>query len=169
MKPVHSFTAVEDDGARLLILGSIPGKASLQAGEYYAHPRNAFWKIITEILGARGELSYAARLELLRRHEIALWDVLGSCVRPGSADSDIERDSIKANDFKKFFRAHPAVTRVFFNGAKAEECYKKYILPSLPAKCARLEYCRLPSTSPAYAALSQAAKLAIWKAAIAGK
>jgi len=166
MSRVHSFAPVADKKARALILGSMPGEASLKAGQYYAHPRNAFWSIVCRVLGARGELSYEARLRLLKAHGLALWDVLGSCVRPGSSDSAIQKSSIRVNEFAAFFRAHPGIRYVFFNGAKAEECYRKYALPALPAGCAALEYRRLPSTSPAHAALSPAQKYKLWKTII---
>lgn len=155
-------------GARALILGSMPGRASLAAGEYYAHPRNLFWTLLPAILGASAGLAYGARLRLLKKNRIALWDVLGSCVRPGSADSAIKRASIRPNDLAGFFRRHPKVRLVLFNGAKAEECYRRYVLPRLPAACAGIRYLRLPSTSPAHAALPCRAKLKLWKAALRG-
>ncbi len=166
MSKVRSFAPVAGRGAAALILGSMPGRASLEAGEYYAHPRNLFWPIIAGTFGGVFPSSYPARLRLLKANRTALWDVLRSCVRPGSADSDIEKSSIRPNDLAAFFRRHPGIKRVFFNGAKAEECYKKYVLPSLPPAFAGLTYRRLPSTSPAHAALSRARKAALWKAAL---
>lgn len=166
MARVHSFGPAAAPGAEILILGSMPGRASLEAGQYYAHPRNLFWRIMTEVCGGGAALPYQARLRMLKAKGIALWDVLGSCVRPGSADSDIEQASMKANDLVSFFRRHPGVKLVLFNGAKAEECYRRSVLPFLPAACAGLKYLRLPSTSPAHAALPYPEKLAAWKAAV---
>lgn len=166
MPGVYSFAPVAAPKAATLLLGSMPGRASLEAGRYYAHPRNAFWRIITDALGSGAAVPYPARLRLLKKNRIALWDVLYSCVRPGSADSDIKRSSVKPNDFKAFFRRHPGIKLVFFNGAKAEELFRKYVLPSLPASCASIKYRRLPSTSPAHASLVYSRKLKIWRSAL---
>jgi double-stranded uracil-DNA glycosylase len=116
MSRVHCFAPIEDIAATLLILGSMPGKASLAAGEYYAHPRNVFWTVMGELIGPHPDLPYEDRLKILRSSGIALWDVLGSCVRKSSLDSHIEVSSAAPNDFKSFFLQHPNITRVFFNG-----------------------------------------------------
>lgn len=160
MSYVHSFPPIANAQARVLILGSMPGKLSLQAQQYYAHPHNAFWPILGELVGAHAELPYQARMQVLKANGIALWDVLKSCTREGSLDSDIDDASIIANDFASFHRTHPDITYVFFNGAKAEDSYRKYVLPSLDSP---LQYQRLPSTSPAHASLSRAQKLKAWE------
>ena len=118
--PIRSFAPIAAPGATVLILGSMPGRASLLAGQYYAHPRNAFWPIMGELFGAGPELPYARRVRVLARAGVAVWDVLASCTRGGSLDSDIDPGSIVANDFASFFRAHPRIERVYFNGAMAE-------------------------------------------------
>ena len=141
----------------------MPGAASLAAGQYYAHPRNHFWPIMGRLLGAGPELPYAKRVRRLKSSGIALWDVLESCVRPGSLDADIEEGSIAVNDFAGFFDAHPRIGAVFFNGAKAESAYRRHVLQGLPSPACTLPVCRLPSTSPAYAALSLGRKLALWE------
>ena len=87
----------------MLILGSMPGSASLRAGQYYAHPRNAFWPIMGDLMDAAPNLPYEARIEILQSEGIALWDVLATCVRDGSLDAEIVEASITANDFKAFF------------------------------------------------------------------
>ena len=161
MPRVHCFAPIEDTAAIVLVLGSMPGKASLAAGEYYAHPRNAFWTIMGELVGAHPDLPYEDRLKILRSSGIALWDVLGSCVRNSSLDSHIEVDSAVPNDFKSFFLRHPNITHVFFNGAKAEQCFLKYVQPSL--KSTSLQYQRLPSTSPANAGIPYGKKLLAWQ------
>jgi len=164
MKRVFCFEPVEDAASTVLILGSMPGKVSLATGQYYAHPRNVFWTIMGELSGAHPGVPYRDRLKILRCSRIALWDVLGSCVRTGSLDSRIETDSVAPNDFKSFFLAHPNITQVFFNGAKAEQCFMKYVRPSLEP--APLQYQRLPSTSPANAGISYAQKLLAWRSVI---
>jgi len=166
MSKVRSFAPVAGRGASALILGSMPGAASLRAGQYYAHPRNLFWPIIERIFGCPAPLPYPARLRLLKANGIALWDVLRSCVRPGSADSAIEPSSITPNNFPAFFRTHAGIKHVFFNGSKAEECYRRYVLPFLPASGTPLTYLRLPSTSPAHASLAYGEKYRAWKKAL---
>lgn len=159
MSPIHSFPPVADDQATLLILGSMPGKRSLEQQQYYAHPRNAFWKTMGELTGTYPSLPYAQRLQRLKDSGIALWDVLHSCEREGSLDSDIVQEA--PNDFAVFFAQHPHITRVCFNGAKAEQSFKKFVLgkQELPL----LEFMRLPSTSPAHAGLRYEEKLQAWQ------
>jgi len=164
MRQVQCFAPVENPQAHTLILGSMPGVASLRAGQYYAHPRNLFWRIVGELTGSDPDASYEQRLAALRTAGIALWDVLHSCSREGSLDADIDNDTLIANDFAAFFRRHPHVTRVFFNGAKAEECYRKHVQPFIATS--PLEYHRLPSTSPANASIPYERKIEAWRAII---
>jgi len=164
MKRIHSFAPVENADANILILGSMPGKASLAAGQYYAHHRNMFWTIMGEFIGAHPGLPYEERLKMLRSSGIALWDVLHSCVRKSSLDSHIEASSEVPNDFNAFLLQHPGVTHVFFNGAKAEQSFRKHVMPTL--KSATLQYQRLPSTSPANAGMSYQQKLFAWRSVI---
>ena len=162
MARVFSFAPIADKHAETLILGSMPGRASLAAGQYYAHPQNAFWRIMSELLEFDPALPYAARVQALKSARIALWDVLGSCVREGSLDASIESERQIANDFVTFFRSHRKIARVFFNGAKAEACFKRLVRPGIDGLA--LTYARLPSTSPANASLSLTQKLAAWRA-----
>jgi double-stranded uracil-DNA glycosylase len=162
---VHSFPPIADATSRLLILGSMPGKASLRAKQYYAHPQNAFWKIMTALLELEPDAPYASRTAALRAHGIALWDVMKTCTRASSLDSDVVESSIVANDFASFLRRHPSVRTVCFNGTKAEQSFLRYALPELGA-LGDLAYYRLPSTSPAHASLSAAKKLAAWRAVL---
>jgi len=166
MSHVQSFPPIADAKARVLILGSMPGKASLAAGQYYAHAQNLFWTILAEVTGAAASLPYAARARALKAQGIALWDVLASCAREGSLDSAIDDASISANDFAWFYRAHPQITHVFFNGAKAEACYRKHVLPLLADGLGPAATMRLPSTSPANASMSRAHKQRVWKQAL---
>lgn len=163
-KRIASFSPVARHSAQTLILGSIPGEASLRASQYYAHPRNAFWKIMAEVIGFDPGAPYEKRLEALKTADIALWDVLDTCHRKGSLDSAIEADSVEVNDFHAFFDKHPHIKTVCFNGAAAEHNYRKYVLPN--CKLTSIHYIRLPSTSPAHAALSYAQKLTAWRNAI---
>jgi hypoxanthine-DNA glycosylase len=166
MPQVQSFPPIADAEARILILGSMPGTASLEAAQYYAHAQNLFWRILGEVTGAAPSLPYAARAKALKSCGIALWDVLASCAREGSLDSAIDDASICANDFVSFYRAHPAIAQVFFNGAKAEACYRKHVLPLLAHGFGPQRYNRLPSTSPANASMSRAYKHRLWRQAL---
>jgi TDG/mug DNA glycosylase family protein len=159
---VCGFPPIENRTARVLVLGSMPGAASLLAGRYYAYPHNAFWPIMGALFGAGPTISYEKRVVILRRAGLALWDVMASCVREGSLDADIDEASIEPNDFRAFFDAHPRVKHVFFNGAKAENCFDRYVRPRLSDR--DLHFTRLPSTSPAHASLSLPQKLKIWRA-----
>lgn len=165
MKRIHSFAAVENMNARVLILGSMPGEASLSAGEYYAHPRNHFWRMMQSLISLDAAATYPQRIVALQQARIALWDVLHSCTRAGSLDSSINKASQTPNDFAAFFLRHPEITHVFFNGRAAEQVYRKSILPGLNVQ--PLEYLCLPSTSPANAMLSFEQKQLAWRALLA--
>lgn len=160
MPLLQGFPPVVGTGARLLILGSMPGQASLAAQEYYAYRQNAFWRIMGDLIGAGLALPYAQRLARLKAAGIALWDVMAACERQGSLDADIVASSIRPNDFAGFFAEHPGISRVFFNGAATETSFRRLVLPGLANR--GLHLLRLPSTSPAHAASSYADKLAAW-------
>ncbi len=160
-KPLsYSFPPIVGIKPRVLILGSMPGVASLEAQQYYAHPRNAFWPIMAELVDLNIEWSYQTRCQHLADHGIAVWDVLKACYRPGSLDQHIDPASIEANDFQDFFEQHPTIEAVFFNGSKSEQLFKRQVLPTLSAHRPMI---KLPSTSPAHAALSVSEKLAAWR------
>lgn len=139
----------------------MPGKESLRLAQYYAHPRNAFWSILGELVGAKPDLSYQQRISILQSSGIAVWDVLKCCIRNSSLDTDIEKDTAITNDFAAFFTQHPHISHIFFNGTKAEEYYRKHVFAKLGNR--HLVYRRLPSTSPAHASKSFQDKLADWK------
>lgn len=145
----------------------MPGRASLTAGCYYAHPHNAFWRILGELLGFDARAPYPERIAALLAARIALWDVLHSCERVGSLDASIGRATEQANDFAGFLAAHPAIRLIAFNGALAEAAFRRHVreLPDdgPPARV------RLPSTSPAHASLRYADKLAAWRCIIGGR
>lgn len=158
----QGFPPIADDRASILILGSMPSEASLQKHEYYGHPRNAFWKIMASLFAFDPAASYAERAQQLKDKHVAVWDVMQACERRGSLDSAIIDSSISENDFVAFYRAHPNIRRVFFNGAKAEQEYRKRVLPNLSNDEDGREYARLPSTSPAMASLSFDEKRLAW-------
>ncbi len=155
----QGFAPVAGPDARILILGSMPGVASLEATQYYAFKRNVFWKIMGDLFAAGPELDYLLRLQLLVKNHIALWDVIEACHRPGSLDSDISEDGLATNDFNGFFIRHSHITHVYFNGQKAANLFKKTVAPGLKG---HYKYCTLPSTSPAHAAKNYATKLEDW-------
>ena len=137
---------------RILILGSMPGTRSIEAGEYYAHPRNAFWRIMESLGFVRSGTAYKERIRELLHHGIALWDVLAQCERPGSLDSAIRPSSEIANDILGLLRDHPSIRRILLNGGKAEQAFSRHIRPALDdTLLQRLLVIRVPSTSPAHA------------------
>lgn len=155
----QGFPPVSGPGAEFLILGSLPGKRSLEAAQYYAHAQNAFWRIMADTFGISGD--YAERCKQLVDCRIAVWDVLASSIRPGSMDADIRIDSARPNDFNAFFSLHGDVKTVCFNGRKAEQLFDRLVLPGLEMNDRQTVL--LPSTSPAYAAMSYERKLAHWR------
>lgn len=161
---LRSFPPVQGSHASTLILGSMPGVASLQAQEYYAHPRNAFWTIMESVLGIERSAHYSVRTKALAEAGICVWDVLKACRRSGSLDSAIERDSIVPNDFRRFLRQHPGINRIFFNGNAARQLYDRHVLPTLAADQKLIARITLPSTSPANAGSSLREKTQAWQA-----
>lgn len=162
MQPVNSFPPIEPATCRLLILGSMPGKASLAAQQYYAHPRNAFWPIMGELLGFDPNADYEQRIQALLLGGIGLWDVMQSCIRPSSLDSDIQEASIIPNNFPSWFQRHPNTCAVLCNGGKAFQSYHRHVLPLLDEPFQQLPLHQLPSTSPAYASLTLQQKQLEW-------
>lgn len=162
-KPSNCLAPISRRDATRLILGSLPGRRSLEMQQYYAHPQNAFWRIVEDIFETDSPLPYTRRAGILTAHRIALWDVLAAAERPGSLDSSIVHASASANDFRPFFRRHPDIRRVFFNGRKAEALYRRLVLPELEEEFSAIRYELLPSTSPAHAGMTFAAKLSIWR------
>ncbi|MFP4602982.1 MAG: DNA-deoxyinosine glycosylase [Halochromatium sp.] len=158
-----AFPPIVGPDARLLILGSMPGEASLRQRQYYGHPRNAFWPIMGALLGIPPQADYAARCAALKAHRIALWDVIAACERPGSLDQAIRAETVRVNDFAAFFALAPAIDRILFNGGTAEREYRRRVLPTLSRQHQRMRMHRLPSTSPANAGLRFEQKLAAWR------
>ncbi len=157
---LEGLAPIAGDGARILILGNMPSVMSLAAQQYYGNPRNAFWRITGDVFGFDAASDYGNRTAALRSCGVAVWDVLRLCRRHGSLDSAIEPESMVANDFESFFDTHPAIDRVFFNGAAAEKNYVRLAGIDRP-----LRYRRPPSTSPAHT-IPFADKLAAWREAL---
>lgn len=162
--PTHDrgFPPIADAHARVLILGSLPGQASLRQQQYYAQPQNAFWKIMGRLFDAGPELPYNERARRLVAHGVALWDVCAVAQRPGSLDASIVHASVVPNDFAAFIASHPRLRLVCFNGAKAAELYRGLVLPDLSPTLRAIECETLPSTSPAHASMRFEEKLARW-------
>ena len=157
---LRSFSAVTDDNTEILTVGTMPGAASLAAGEYYAYKRNHFWPIIFALFNGGEPLnSYEQKISLLLSHKIGLWDSLQYCDRQGSLDKDIRRES--PNNFKVLFKRRPKIRRVVFNGLAARRYFLKYNDISDGR-----EYVLMPSTSPANASKSFEEKLALWRSVL---
>lgn len=140
---IQSFDPIMDANSKILILGSMPGKMSIEKGEYYGHPRNHFWRIIFDAFNEPYRDDYEKRLGFLLEHGIAIWDVIAECRREGSLDSRI-RDE-KPNDIQQLLDSFPGLEVIIFNGLKAYQTYGKLIGFNLRPD---IDYVRLPSTSP---------------------
>lgn len=158
----NGFPPVANEEARVLILGSLPGQMSLRMQQYYAQPRNAFWRIMGRLFGAEPGLPYTERTRRLIECRVALWDVCAAAHRPGSLDASILRSSVVPNDFAAFIASHPHIRLICFNGAKAAELYRRTVAPHLPDTIRRIRCEALPSTSPAHASMTFEEKLARW-------
>lgn len=156
----HGLPPIIGPGVRVLILGNMPSEMSLAAQQYYGNPRNAFWRIMSEIVGFAAAAPYDERVTALVDRHIAVWDVLRSCRRVGSLDSAVEPDSMVPNDFAALFASFPEITRVVFNGAAAEKNFTRLVQIDRI-----LQFSRLPSTSPAQT-MRYADKLAAWQAVL---
>jgi len=160
----YGLPAVWQADAQILILGSLPGVASLKAAQYYAHPRNQFWPLLQQLFGTDASLPYEQRIAGLQQQRLALWDLIGAAERSGSLDSAITPASIQLNDFWALLQQLPELRAVWLNGGTAAKSWQKLIKAglSLPAT---VQVFALPSTSPAYAALGFADKLQHWRQA----
>ena len=155
MQKISSFPPIIDKESKILILGSIPGVKSLEMQQYYAHPQNKFWKIIFELFNEKFTTDYKERIEILEKHHIALWDVIDTCERKGSLDSEIRNE--EANKIEELLQNFPNIKAIFCNGQKSHKNLQKIL-----GKKFRLPIIVLPSTSPAYAGLSYFDKLKSW-------
>lgn len=152
-------------GCRLLILGTVPSRRSLETGQSYAHPHNLFWPFMGSLFGAGPELEYADRIARLNAVGVGLWDVLRECERAGSLDSGIRASTEVPNDIAGLLAAHPTIGAIALNGAKAQQVFWRRIVPTIdPVRLAAIEVLALPSTSPANAAIPRAVKAERWRA-----
>jgi double-stranded uracil-DNA glycosylase len=156
------FPPVEPDRARLLILGSLPSAESIRRGQYYAHPRNAFWPIMGHLFGTGPDLPYPERLCRLAVQGVMLWDVLHAAYRPGSLDSAIHPRRLQPNNIPALLARHPELRRIVFNGATAEILFRRHVAKRCGGLLEGVQIVRLPSTSPANAARSLQEKQAAW-------
>src|SRR5688500_8375344 len=127
MEPLRSFEPIIDDRTRVLVLGTMPGVVSLQAGQYYAHEANRFWRVIESLAGIPADAPYETRVAGLRSAGIGLWDTLKECEREGSLDADIRNG--KPNDFVHLLQSHPSIRAIVLNGRKAAAVFRKEVLP----------------------------------------
>ncbi len=153
---IQSFPSLSNPDAQILLLGTMPGVKSLAINQYYGHPRNHFWKLLSAIFEVELPLNYDSKKEMLLQNKIAVWDVLQACEREGSLDSAIVKEV--PNDFNLFLSQHPKIKIIGFNGQKAATYFKKYIKTDKD-----YFYITLPSTSPANAGKSFEQKLSEWK------
>lgn len=157
---LHGLPPASGRRVHTLILGSMPGIASLEAQEYYGHPRNAFWDVAEE-LGIARELPYRSRCARLKHLGFALWDVIGECERKGSLDQAIRNPAV--NDLAGFARKHPRLARLWFNGQTAAKTFERHLGPQFRASFPAMGTRTFPSTSPAH---TDKTKNAHWRTAL---
>ncbi|MDX1460527.1 MAG: DNA-deoxyinosine glycosylase [Xanthomonadales bacterium] len=157
----RGFPPIADGDATTLVLGTMPSQASLAAGQYYAHPRNAFWSIMGRLFDFDPKAPYPERVCELQRAHVAVWDVIASCRRPGSLDSDIDATSVVVNDFSGLLDECGEIRTIAFNGRTAQALFGKHVR-QLTGNAKRYRCLALPSTSPAHAAMHFETKLERW-------
>jgi len=155
MKAV-SFAPIVNSLSKILILGTMPGIKSLEEHQYYAHPRNAFWKIMFRLFDKNFSENYEERKKLISENNLALWDTLKLCYREGSSDTNIKNE--EANEIHNLLNKYPNIHTIIFNGKNAEKFYKRYF-----EKKEGIKYLTLPSTSPANATKQFDEKFAEWE------
>ncbi len=154
MTQYHNIPPVYDKNSKILILGSFPSVKSREAQFFYGHPQNRFWKVLSAVLGCECPVTTEEKKAMLLSHNIAVWDVIGSCQITGSSDASIR--AVVPNDIAGLV-AKTSITHIFTNGATSSNMYKRYC-------CNRvgIEAVRLPSTSPANASYSLERLTAEW-------
>ena len=155
MNRINSFPPIVDEQSQILILGSVPGVKSLEMQQYYAHPQNQFWKLMFHLFDKPFSLDYQERIELLKENKIALWDVIESCERKGSLDTEIKNEI--DNNIPQLIENYPNIKIIFCNGQKS---YKNLI--KILGKNFKIPIVVLPSTSPLHTVKFEE-KLESWK------
>jgi len=143
---------------KVLILGTLPSVKSLQEQQYYGHPQNAFWWLMSQMCGFEPGLSYSERVSHLLANHIAVWDVIQSCHRPGSLDSKIDQSTLETNDFLSLLGETSTIKAIAFNGQSASKLFSKFV----DAEKWKGDFIVLPSTSPANASMRKETKLEKW-------
>lgn len=161
MAMLKAFPPIIGEDPHTLILGTMPGIKSLEAGEYYAHPQNRFWQLMGDIIGFDTTTPYHERVRYIKNEGIAIWDVLQECTREGSLDSAIK--NARPNDFEQFLSDHPTINKIIFDSGTAEKFFKKYYKHLILNP--RWKFDRVPSPSPAHASRTYEEKLSLWKQA----
>lgn len=161
--PSVGLPPIVDEHIRVLVLGSLPGQASLNAKQYYAHPRNAFWAIMQQLLGISSTADYESRIAALLAAGVGVWDVIERAARPGSLDSSIRADTVQLNDFSRIFSKCDDLAAICTNGRKAAEAVLR-MQRNGEMECGGIALLQLPSTSPAYAKMPFEEKLRQWSA-----
>jgi double-stranded uracil-DNA glycosylase len=156
-----AFPPLESDNTRVLVLGSMPSQKSLELQQYYGHPQNAFWKIMATLTGVAHDADYGQRTVALMNKGVSVWDTIASCHRPGSMDADIDTSTVSVNDFCGFFERHPKLQILLFNGQASAKTFQTHLGKTFLLERG-LASSVMPSTSPAYAAMSLAEKQSIW-------
>ena len=156
----YSFPPIVGDNPRLLLLGTLPGEESLRLQQYYGHPRNHFWPLIAALFNETQSADYSERVNFLKRHHFALWDVLEGAERIGSSDAAIRNPT--ANAFGELFAAYPSIRTIAFNGQKARDLFRRFVVK--PGVVSERDFAMidLPSSSPLYTK-SFDEKLAVWQ------
>lgn len=150
----HTIEPIVFDDSEVLILGSFPSLKSFEASFYYAHPKNQFWRLLSDIYEAEAKTK-EKRIEILKGAKMALWDIVASCERTNSADSNLK--SVAPNDIVELLAKHPNIKRIFFTGRTAQKIFNLYF------KHLDIHTALLPSPSPAYASMKYEDKLLVWK------
>ena len=154
-KLIHPFEPIIDNNSQMLILGSFPSKKSFENSFYYSHPQNQFWRLLSEIFGEKEPKSIEEKLVFLKKHKIALWDMVKKCKRDNSLDSSLKE--IEVNDIGSLLIKYPNIKKIYFTGRKTQKLFEKNF------SYLKIKTYYLPSPSPAYKKLTFHQKLNIWK------